>query len=248
MAPITMYDILHGLVRDCHAQLDTSDEDPFGGNAYLRGRGVTKDQIKEFRVGLGIPQVRVREVDEDAKKFNRQFRGKLAGQLTFPIYNSLGVLRGMETRLWEETETRKYTQFWLSTWKEDAVFLGLPQALPHIWETRVVYLAEGVFDFFPLQRVFPNTLCPLRATVMATQHRFLRRHCRHVVFCYDRDKKGREVQEEMQERYNVEDSGGFDVHQLAYPAKDPSELYQKWGFPKFERYLRAQSERLTLYL
>ena len=172
----------------------------------------------------------------------------MEGQLTFPIYNQVGKLRGVETRMWEETEKRKYSQYWLSSWKEDAAFLGMPAAIPSIWETGTVFLVEGVFDFFAVQRVFPNTLCPLAAKLMWTQQKFLQRWCRNVVFMFDTDAKGREFTGKALDRYNVADSEGFMAHRLIYPAKDPSELYQKWGFPRFDRYLKQQADRLNLYL
>jgi len=128
------------------------------------------------------------------------------------------------------------------------VFLGLPQALEAIWATRAVFLVEGVFDFFVVQRVFPNTLCPLAARIMWTQHRFLERWCRYVVFMFDTDEKGRNFTEGAIERYNVSTRDGFMVHRMAYPAKDPSALYDQWGYPRFERFLQDQASKLNLYL
>lgn len=246
-----MEQALAKIVEASKARMDFGDEDLFGGYAYLRGRGVTDSQICEFGIGIGPDVVwapkKLRETP-DGKKFNRQFKGSMEGQLTFPIYNPMGKLRGVETRLWEETKTRKYSQYWLSSWKEDAVFLGLPNALPAIWETGTVFLVEGVFDFFVVQRVFPNTICPLAARVMRTQHRFLLRWCRHVVFMFDSDEKGREFMDEALDRYNRSVSEGFVAHSLKYPAKDPGQLYQNWGFDRFERFLKRQADRLNLYL
>jgi len=226
-------------------------DDPFGGYAYLRGRGVTEEQIKLFQIGIGPREVWTpKELRDtvDGKMFNRQFRGTMDGQIVFPVWNATGKLRGIETRLWEETATRKYTQYWRAAWKEDAVFLGMPGALESIWETGTVYIVEGMFDFFPVQRVFPNTLCTLTAKVMYSQYRFLQRYCRHVVFMFDMDEKGRTTTDEALERYNVGGRDGFLAHRLTYPAKDPGELYEKWGISRFERYLNRQSDGFNLYL
>jgi DNA primase len=242
---------LTDLVDQCHRNLDIEDEDPFGGYAYMRGRGVTDEQIKLFRLGIGPSKVWAPhdlKDTRDGKLFNRQFRGSMEGQLVFPLYNPMGTLRGIETRLWEETEKRKYTQYFMESWREDCVFLGMPQALPSIWETKTVYLVEGMFDFFVVQRVFPNTLCTLSAKVMATQYRFLQRWCRHVVFIFDSDEKGREVTQKALERYNVDTRDGFMAHDLRIPTKDPCSLYESWGFDRFKRHLQTQSDRLGLYL
>lgn len=236
----------------CHRNLMDSDrDDPFGGYSYLRGRGVTEEQMLTFQLGIGRANTwspKSLRNTPNGKMFNRQFRGTLEGQIVIPIWNASGKLRGLETRLWEETESRKYTQYWLDTWTEDAVFLGLPDALEAIWETGVVYLVEGMFDFFPVQRVFPNTLCTLTAKVMFSQYRFLQRYCKHVVFVYDRDTKGRDVMQDAMDRYNVRGRDGFTAHTLTYPAKDPGQLYENLGIKKFERLLKRKSESFNLYL
>ena len=248
-----MEKFLTELVERSHQALLSDDpDDPFGGYAYLRGRGVTDEQIALFKLGIG-PRGKMWAPLElkdtvDGKMFNRQFRGSMEGQITIPIWNPSGKLRGVETRLWEETEDRKYTQYWLEAWREDAVFLGIPAALEAIWETRTVYLVEGMFDFFPVQRVFPNTLCTLTAKVMWSQSRFLQRFCRHVVFLYDMDSKGQEAAAAAMDRANIAGHDGYLAHRLMYPAKDPGELYERWGFSRFERYLRDRSDRLNLYL
>lgn len=246
-----MEQALAELVTLAHSRIDYDDDSFDGGYPYMRGRGVTDEQIRLFKLGIG-PNVAwaPRELKDtpDGKKFNRQFRGSMQGQLVIPIYNQVGKLRGVETRLWEETEERRYSQYWLESWKEDAVFLGLPHALPSIWDTGVVFLVEGVFDFFAVQRVFPNTLSPLAARLMLTQYRLLRRFCRHVVFMFDQDKKGREFTDKALDRYNTTSSEGFMAHRLTFPAKDPSQLYENWGFARFERYLHQQADRLHLYL
>jgi len=247
-----METFLSNIVQLCHENLLQEDQDdPLSGFAYLRGRGVTIEQIQEFKIGYGLPNIwtpkELRDTP-DGKKFNQQFRGSLEGQVTFPIWNSVGKLKGLETRLIEETETRKYTQYWLTSWKEDAVFLGLPSVIPHIWDTGVVFLVEGMFDFFPAQRILPNTLCTLSAKVMASQYRFLQRYCKHVVFMFDCDEKGIQFSTEAMDKYNIDTRDGFMAHRIVFPTKDISQLYETWGFNRFQEYLKTQVDKMNLYL
>jgi len=247
-----MESFLTDLIKSSHEELMTTDpDDLFSGYAYLRGRGVTEEQMKLFQIGVGPSEAwaphKLRKTP-DGKMFNRQFRGTMEGQITFPVWNSSGVLRGVETRLWEETQFRKYTQYWLESWQEDSTFLGCPAALESIWETGVVYLVEGMFDFFPVQRVFPNTLCTLTAKVTEAQQRFLKRYCKHVVFMFDMDQKGKEISGKSLDKYNVSNNRGFSAHQLIYPAKDPGELYEKWGIVRFDKYLKRKADSFNLYL
>lgn len=217
-----------------------------GGYSYLRSRGVTDEQIKLFRVGLGPKTARLPEESETGKRFNRQYRGTLEGRVIIPLYNCSGALRGILTRAWEE---RMFSTFYLDGWEEDAVLFGMPQNLQAIWETKTVFLVEGSFDFFPVQRVFPNTLSPLTAKLSQNQLRFLRRWAKNVVFLFDRDKKGMEYASKAVERFNVVGGEeGFMVHRLPYPAKDPGALYEMWGATKFAAHLRRQADGMNLYL
>tara|TARA_B100000745_G_scaffold300393_1_gene254186 strand:+ start:2681 stop:3463 length:783 start_codon:yes stop_codon:yes gene_type:complete len=239
------------LVDQCHQRVWEGQDDYLSGYAYLRSRGVTDAQIDLFKIGVGPsekvwPPYDIKD-GVNSTKFREQFKGTLEGQLVFPVYNTRGTLRGIETRRWYDTKYRKYTQYFLSDWKLDAVFLGLPQALPSIWESETVYLVEGMFDFFVVQRVFPNTLCTLTARVSWEQQRFLKRWCRNIVFLFDSDQKGREAAQKARERYNTDDSELL-AHQIMVPAKDPSEYYKQAGFERFARYLRQQSRSLNLYL
>lgn len=244
-----MITYLSNLIEKSHQNLlEDMDSTFFSGYAYLRGRGVTDEQIHFYKLGLGLNIVKCNIKSSEGVKFNKQFYGTMKGQVIIPLYNSLGKLRGIETRYIESTHTRKYTQYFLSNWKEDAVFLGLPYSLKNIWDTQTVYLVEGMFDFFPVQRVFPNTLCTLSARVMYTQYRFLCRYCKHVVFLFDRDDKGISVVDDQLDRYNIDQSKGYHVHRISFPTKDIGEFYEKRGYEYFRSYLIQQSSRLNLYL
>ena len=76
---------LRDLVECAHALIDYEDDDPLGGYAYLRGRGVTVDQIKMFKIGIGSPSVKMPDNTDDGSRFNRQYRGSMSGNIVFPI-------------------------------------------------------------------------------------------------------------------------------------------------------------------
>jgi DNA primase len=241
-----MEKFLQDLVDHAHSLVDFDDDDPLGGYAYLRGRGVSDDQIRTFKLGFGPKSIKAPEDTEDGRRFNRQYRGSMAGSVVMPLYNPSGTLRGFETRMWEE---RKYSHFMIEGWKEDAVFLGTPQVLDVVWQTQTVFLVEGMFDFFPVQRVFPNTLSPLTAKLTHAQLRFLRRWAKNVVFLFDRDTKGMNYSNKLIDQYNVTgDEGWFYVHRMNYPAKDPGQLYELMGVSRFEAHLRRQADGMNLHL
>jgi DNA primase len=236
---------LTDIIQACHESVDIDDEDPCSGYAYMRGRGITDEQIQSFRLGVGISKLpRLSDTSEDAERFKRQFRDTLSGQIIIPLYAPDGTLMGLETRLYDDSSTRRYTQYYLSEWVQDPVFLGTPQALPSIWESKTAILTEGVFDLFVVQRVAPNVICPLTARVSPIQNRFLTRWCDKVVFMFDSDMKGRSYTQSMMDK-NIQGADGYDVYTLKYPAKDPSALYQKVGYHKFSQMIQSKLSEIV---
>jgi DNA primase len=232
---------LSDLISQCHQNLlDSDKDDPFGGYFYLRGRGVSDFQIDQFNIGLGYSNVK------GDSKFNYVFNGSLKNYIVVPLYNASGKLRGLETRTFDDT--KKYVQFYLDGWKEDAVCLGFPYTLESIWESETVFLVEGMFDFFPLQRIFPNVLSPLSAKVTPTQNRFLQRFCKNVVYMFDMDTKGDETSKDLISKSNIYGYKGYKSHRFKFPAKDIGEMYDKMGYDRLKKFIESEVNKLNLYL
>lgn len=197
---------------------------------YLRSRGVSDRQIDDIGIGY-IPEDKwppyIKGDSEDVLSYlewsSKGYR--LRGKLVFPMRNPYGILRGIQIRS-PDRDKKDYSKFYLQRSKVDAVFFGAEMAMPYIWEKREVYLCEGLFDFFPLQRIFPHTICTGTANVSKRQIIFLKRFVDHVNVVFDMDWGGNEFWKRFQEEHG---SDFKSMRRVELRGKDVSEVWETLG-------------------
>lgn len=188
----------------------------------LHARGVSDEQIARYRLGYlsgGLPE----DVPDD---FRGWARGKIDDVFLLPLTNTLGEVRGFQVRAIGGGQSRYQT--YLPDKREPCLF-GLGEAVLAMWETRSVFIVEGAFDVFPIQRAFPAVVATLTARTSAGFARVLRRLVNRVWVGYDEDIPGRRGCSEF-----VRDHGrDFEVYIVSYPkldtVKDPGDLWEAWG-------------------
>jgi DNA primase len=218
---------LDTIVSFAHDQLDDDACD------YLTGRGVTDEQIDLFRIGVLRGEVPALPV-LGAAPFYEWLKdgGSIDNVLVFPLTNVLGEVFGFQFR--SLAPGGRYREFFHGK-EAEAVTFGLAQAAAGMWETRAVWLVEGVFDCLPLARHFPATLPVLSVRITDAMLRQLRRLVGTVYIGYDMDSTGRQAAESFRQTYGRD----FDVRIVTYPRvqpfgkdrpiKDPGELWEAWG-------------------
>lgn len=143
--------------------------------------------------------------------------------------NALGLTKAFQIRS-PDPEVKDYWKFYSLRADIDALFFGTKTAMPTIWETREVYLVEGIFDIFPVQNLFPNTLCCGTAEVGADQIKFLQRHVDTVHVMFDNDEFGDRFFDDFYYEYR----GEFDhIDRVSYAGKDPSDSWDRLGPDRF---------------
>jgi len=195
----------------------------------LWGRGVSDSQIEQFQVGYLEEIPDSLEVDQGFLEWARK-KG-LYKALMFPLTNTLGEVKGFQFRVVRQGKS-VYSDYFLT--EEEPVYFGLAQAIPSIWETRKIFIVEGCFDLFPIQRVLPYTIATLKAGVSESLVPLLRRLVDQVWMGYDNDPVGRKHAYGFAKEHGRE----FDVQVVRYPevlladgkrAKDPGNLWEAWG-------------------
>ena len=188
----------------------------------LLGRGVTEAQIAQYQIGHlegALPE----DVPDEFRKWAYD---KTADAILLPLTNVLGEVRGFQVRALGGSKA-KYHDFIPD--KREPCFFGLGQAARAIWETRSVFLVEGAFDLFPIQRAFPAVVATLTARTTPALARLLRRLVDRVWVGYDMDGPGRRGCSEFRRDY----ARDFEVYIVSYPhvgkVKDPGELWEVWG-------------------
>lgn len=229
---------LEDLVAFAQGRLDTRARES------LWGRGVTDEQIDLFQLGYlsGI----LPPLGPEARDFCEWARGegRIDDVFVLPLTNALGQIQGLQFRHVEQGR-KGYREYVIE--RDEPVYFGFAQAIPHIWEQERAFVVEGAFDVFPVQRVVPYTFATLTARVPEQLIRFLRRLVSHVSLGYDMDKAGREACARFASAHGAD----FEVQTINYPparladgklAKDPSEIWEAWGDERLRAFLLSTQE------
>jgi len=208
----------------------------------LWSRGVSDEQIELFRLGYldgELPELP--KGDEFIEKYQRTHW--LHDVFVLPLTNTLGQVKGLQLRH-VDRERKGYSDF--TPYEDEPILFGLAQAMPQVWETQSVWLVEGAFDLFPLQRVCPNVVPTLTNRLTEQFATLLRRLVTDIWLAWDMDPKGREAVWRAIREYRQD----FEIHDVKFPrplkldgkgrVKDPSELWEVWGDARLGPYLQRQ--------
>lgn len=213
----------------------------------LWSRGVSDAQIESFRIGCLNQLPPSIEVPRD---FFGMTRGgqRLDGVFVLPLTNVLGQIRGLQFRH-VDRETAGYLTYYAT--RDEPVYFGLGQAMERTWATNAVWVVEGGFDLFPIQRVVANVFAALTIGTSEALARLLRRLVTTVWLAYDNDKAGLEASSYFKRAYG---SYFEEVHQVKLPrvkvsegkyTKDPNELWEVWGDSQLRRFIEKQLDPLS---
>lgn len=207
----------------------------------LWGRGVSEDQVEQYRLGHLDRELPTADYPEAFLEWwEKQPRDDV---FVFPLTNTLGQIRGLQLR--HVAPARKGYTDYLST-KEEPVYFGLAQAMPRVWDSEKVYLVEGAFDLFPLQRHLGGVVSTLHAGLPTPLWRVFRRLVRKIVLAYDMDSGGRDAAFEIIRKYREHvEVQVLKLPPIPYkskgrPVKDPGELWEVWGDERLGVFLREQ--------
>lgn len=225
---------LDDFVQTAHARLGNREREA------LWARGVSDAQIDFYRLGClnrNLPA----GVPKEFVKFSHGGQ-RLDDVFVLPLTNILGQIKGLQFRHIAQG-IKGYLTYYHD--RDESVYFGLGQAIPKMWETETVFMVEGAFDVFPVQRVFENTFAALTLGTSEALARLVRRFVRQVWLVYDNDRDGRQACLDFQKDYG----DTLDVRILTPPkvrlaenkyTKDPNELWEVWGDDRFRDYLLRQ--------
>ena len=205
---------------------------------FLFGRGASLDQIVGLRVGYLRDVPHIPDSGEESQRLCVWLRKHVPsdGAVVFPLHDLLGRIAGLQIR---HVERKEYWDFHLKRSRSGALFFGTPLARAAIWARRRAILCEGVFDWFPPQRVYPETLGVLGTDISYTQIRAIGRLCDSAVFLYDADSAGEEGY--ARARRMFEESGFRTLTRRAFlpGGKDPGAVWEALGETETRRRLEG---------
>jgi DNA primase len=131
------------------------------------------------------------------------------------MHDALGRVIGLIGR---SVSTKGFKIFATKEAKFHGMFVGLQEALPHIYRENLAFVVEGPFDWGALFRVLPNTVSTLTADLNEQQHYLLRMFCNRIVTVFDSDEAGRRAARKAEEMF------GTMTLDLGY--KDPNDCWK----------------------
>jgi len=193
----------------------------------LWARGVSDEQIDLFQIGY-LNKKLPKEVPDHFLHW-AQGGEKLNNMFVLPVTTILGEINGFQFRSVDKN-CSGYIDYFLD--RREPCLFGLGQAAEFMWSTRSIYLVEGAFDLFPIQRIIPFVVATLTSHVSHQTSRLFRRLVQKVWLGYDMDSPGRRGCNEFKSKHKKD----FEVYVVEYPKKingkqikDPGELWEVWG-------------------
>ncbi|MBD3878276.1 MAG: DNA primase [Quinella sp. 1Q5] len=226
------------------------------GRKYLAARGITRETIETFRLGLA-PE----EWDNLLKKLTRQGytvqqlesvglivkRKTLSGyydrfreRVMIPIADIFGHVVGFGGRILtsENEETPKYlnTPETVLFNKRNLLF-GLDKSNRAISSAGAAVVVEGYMDAISLFSAGIKNVVATLGTAFTPEHaKLILRYAKKVFFCYDSDEAG---QRATIRALPIVQQAGADVFVIKIPdGKDPDEFVRKHGKEAFEELIK----------
>ncbi len=217
---------------------------------YLMDRGVTKDQIREYKLGAApdswdslINTLRKKgfsptEVATAGLAVHKQDRNshydRFRNRLMFPLFNIFGEVTGFAGRAWGDDMPKYLNTPVTPLFIKSKMLYGLHIARKNIVKN-VIYLTEGYMDVIALHRVgIKNSVASMGTALTEEQVNMLSKYCERVVLAYDSDFAGDRASMRGIEML-VEKGMGVRVVSLP-EGEDPDSIVKTGGREAFEEY------------
>jgi len=189
---------------------------------YLKSRNITSSLVDKFSIGFIKKFYQLQGSSIEASQWNQTFcSGKFptTNRLIFPHHDDNNSVISFSTR---SLSSKYYSHFIPEYASFKGNFWGWKQALPHIWESRTVFITEGIFDLLSIAHVKPNSVCSLTRTLTEGQFRRIIRYADKFILAFDMDEPGRKGCEYWEDRFQ---KVGKSASILEYPYKDLNEWW-----------------------
>src|SRR3954468_8805210 len=226
------------------SQLEQNNAEARAAREYLKGRGISDETSKAFRLGYapdswdaltthlkqrGASAAQIEHSGLVVKKDAGGFYDRFRGRLVFPVLDAQGravafggrtLQPGGEPKYLNSPETAAYTK--------GRHLFGLNQTRDEIRRRKFAILVEGYLDLIiPYQFGVRNVVASLGTALTPEQAKLLGRFARKIVVNYDGDRAGINAAKRAIEVLLPED---FEVKVLVLPeGADPDEFVRAHG-------------------
>jgi DNA primase len=216
--------------------------------AYLEGRGLTRQTIKDFHLGYAprewrglADELRKRGLDlelalkggllggKEPQKYFDYFRGRLM----FPIFDNYGSTLGFGGRIIGSGEPKYLNSPETPLFHKSRILFALYQALPSIRREKEALLVEGYMDAILLhQHGLKNAVAPLGTSLTEKQISLLRGRVERIILIFDADEGGEKA---MLRGLELLKNEGCEVRAARLPdGMDPDDYVRRYGAESFK--------------
>jgi DNA primase len=206
---------------------------------YLTGRGLTKESIKEWRIGWapndwraisevllqkGITKDELRDVGLTKEGEKGIAYDRFRGRIMFPLFDSAGRVIGFSGRLLiNDDQAPKYLNSpETELFKKSEVLYGLHKAKKSLREKGFALLVEGQMDLVMCHQSGLTHALATSGTALSEEHLdIIHRFVPKIILSFDSDKAGRNASERV---WNMALARDIQVNVISMPSgKDPAD-------------------------
>ncbi len=227
---------------------------------YLENRGITKEIIEEFNIGLAPDKMDSLYLTlKDAKytdldlldcglikksENNSGFYDIFRKRITFPVTDIKGNIIAFSARIFSgENDTAKYINSPETViFKKNLSLYHIDKALPYIVKRNRVILHEGQLDVIASTKSgLGEAVCSMGTALTINQVKLLHNQTENIVICYDGDKAG--INAMMKAIKLIKNEGNINLSLVRLPdGLDPDEYVKKYGEEKYKEYFDSHLE------
>lgn len=215
---------------------------------YLRKRGLSDDEIKEFKIGLAPKErdilykvlkdsgfLELDMVDAGLVKASGDgYTDVFTKRIMYPLEDEKSRVLGFSGRIYlPDDKMAKYMNTTdTPVFKKNMVIYNLNRALGTIKDKNRVIVHEGFMDVIATYRAgLKEVVCSMGTQLTQNQIRVLRRYTKNVILAFDSDKAGILATYRAKDMFEAE---GFSVKVFEIKnAKDSDEYVFKYGKDKY---------------
>ena len=227
---------------------------------YLEKRGLNKDIIEEFNIGLApdksdalyltLKDLGYNEIDMmdcgliKASEKNDSFYDLFRKRIVFPVADRFSNIIAFSARIYNgEKDTAKYINSPETIiFKKNQSIYHIDKAQPVILKKKRIILHEGQMDVIASTKAgLGEAVCSMGTALTSNQVKLLKSFTDHIIVCYDGDSAGINAMMKAIKLIKAEEGLNLDLVRLP-DGLDPDEYVLKYGSEKYVEYFESHIE------
>lgn len=217
---------------------------------YLEKRGLSKETIKKFRIGLApkeddllfqyLTNNNYQAIELEDIGLTKNEKDIFKDRIMFPIIDDKNHILAFSGRIYypSDTEAKYINTTETAIYKKGEALYNLNNAISEIRKKKYFFLCEGQMDVISMyNNGFKNVVCSLGTALTNEQVALLKKYSNQVIILYDGDNAGVKA---TKKAFNL--FKDFKAFSVTLPnGMDPDEYLKKYKNSDLEQYIKDNS-------